>query len=140
MDVDVGDLDGGVVADGELVVSGGEGAVLFVPVDAALDGMPLLVVVSVERRWPTSGRALRAAVGQLVGFVRNGRRDAASAQVGAVAAAGVGPIGQHPVRPGPWPTGSRPSRYPDTAEDHGELRAVGGLPGREHGGQRLAAG
>ena len=47
--VDRGDVDGGLVADGELVVAGGDGAVAFEPVDAAFDGVALLVAFRVER-------------------------------------------------------------------------------------------
>ena len=43
--IDRGDVDGGLVADGEFVVSGGQGAVAFEPVDAAFDGVALLVEV-----------------------------------------------------------------------------------------------
>jgi len=39
--VDGGQVDGGQVAHGELVVSGGGGAVAFELVDAALHGVPL---------------------------------------------------------------------------------------------------
>jgi hypothetical protein len=41
--VDGGDGEGGFVADGEFVVPGGHGAVLFELVDAALDSVPLPV-------------------------------------------------------------------------------------------------
>ena len=41
---DGGDVEGGLVADGELVVAGGDGAVALEPVDAALDGVALLVL------------------------------------------------------------------------------------------------
>ena len=36
--VDDGDVEGGLVADGELVIPCGDGAVAFEPVDAAFDG------------------------------------------------------------------------------------------------------
>jgi hypothetical protein len=35
-------VDGGFVADGELVIPGGDGAVALEPVDAAFDGVALL--------------------------------------------------------------------------------------------------
>ena len=38
------------VADGELVVAGGDGAVALELVDAAFDGVPLLVLLGVEGR------------------------------------------------------------------------------------------
>src|SRR4029453_9468781 len=50
--VDRRGVDGGFVADGELVEAGGDRAVAFEPVDAALHGVPLLVGVGVERGGP----------------------------------------------------------------------------------------
>jgi hypothetical protein len=41
-------VEGGLVADGELVVPGGDGAVALEAVDAAFDGVPLLVPLGVE--------------------------------------------------------------------------------------------
>src|SRR3712207_7548694 len=70
-DVDVGDLHGGVVSDGELVVAGGEAAVLFVPVDAALDSVPLAVLGGVECRRATARRAPLSPVGLPVGLDRD---------------------------------------------------------------------
>jgi hypothetical protein len=51
---DGGDVEGGLVADGEFVVAGGDGAVALELVDAALDGVPLLVGLPVEDGWPSS--------------------------------------------------------------------------------------
>src|SRR6185369_10594513 len=56
--VDGGDVDGGFVADGELVVASGHGAVAFEAVDPALHRMTLLVDLGVEGRWPTALRPL----------------------------------------------------------------------------------
>jgi hypothetical protein len=47
--VDRGDVDGGVVADGELVVAGGHGPVALESADAAFDGVALLAGF-----WPCS--------------------------------------------------------------------------------------
>jgi hypothetical protein len=41
-------VEGGLVADGELVVAGGDGTVALEPVDPALHGVPLLVPLRVE--------------------------------------------------------------------------------------------
>jgi hypothetical protein len=41
--VDHGDADGGFIADGELVVAGGDGPVALEPADAAFDSVTLLV-------------------------------------------------------------------------------------------------
>jgi hypothetical protein len=45
---DGGDVEGGLVADGELVVAGGDGTVALEPVDPGLNGVPLLVPLRVE--------------------------------------------------------------------------------------------
>src|SRR4051812_24984093 len=76
-----------------------------------------------------AGRSLLPPVGLLVGLDRDGRRDAAPAQVGPVAPGGVGLVAQHPVRSGAWAPRSRAARHPDAAEHGAELGAVGGLPG-----------
>jgi hypothetical protein len=97
--VDDGDLEGGFVADGELVVPGGHGTVPFEPVDAALDGVALPVVKRAERGRPATPAAPVLAVTDLVGLLRNRATDTASTQVGAVGARAVGIVGPHPVRP-----------------------------------------
>jgi hypothetical protein len=53
--VDGDDVEGGFVPDGEFVVPGGDSAVAFEPVDAALHGVTLLVDVRIERWWPAAG-------------------------------------------------------------------------------------
>jgi hypothetical protein len=47
-------VDGGFVADGELVVPGRDGAVAFETVDAALHGVALAVDDRVESGWPSA--------------------------------------------------------------------------------------
>jgi hypothetical protein len=51
---DGGDVEGCFVADGEFVVAGGDSAVAFELVDAALDGVALLVGFPVEGGGPAS--------------------------------------------------------------------------------------
>ena len=51
---DGGDVEGGLVADGELVVPGRDGAVALEPVDAAFHGVALLVPLGVEGRAPAA--------------------------------------------------------------------------------------
>src|SRR5437763_11582747 len=76
-DVDRGDVDGGFVAHGQLVESGGHGAVLLEQVDAALDGVALLVRFLVEGgRSAALGTAL-APVGGLVVLDRDDAPDPA---------------------------------------------------------------
>lgn len=71
-DVDGSDVDGGHVADGEFVVSGGYGTVLFELVDAAFDSVTLLVGLGIEPWWPTASGSSSTPVGELVGG--NGNR------------------------------------------------------------------
>jgi hypothetical protein len=86
--VDGSDVDGGFVADGQLVIPGGDGPVAFEAVDAAFNGVALLVQLGVEGGWPAARAALVPAVAGLVGFLRDGAPDSAPPQVGAV---GAGP-------------------------------------------------
>jgi hypothetical protein len=89
--VDCGDVDGGFVADGEFVVSGGNGPVALEPVDAALDSVPLLVMFGVER-WRAAAVPGRGSCGCGSGRLsRDSAPDPAFAQVGAVGAGAVGP-------------------------------------------------
>jgi hypothetical protein len=78
-DVDRGDVQGGLVAQGELVIAGGDRSVLFEQVDAALHGVALPVDLGVERRWAASGRAAGEPVGLLVDLDRDGGGDLAAA-------------------------------------------------------------
>lgn len=128
--------DGRLVADRELVVPRGHGAVPFEAIDAALDCVPSLVVFRVEfRRTAAAGAAFPSLAG-LVDFVRDGAANATSAQVGAVLAGGVRLIGAHPPRPGARSAGPRPG-HPDEAQEDLELRGVRALPGCDHDGHGL---
>jgi len=134
--VDGGDVDGGLVADGELVVAGGQGAVAFEPVDAALDGVPLFVDLAVEGGWPAPGPAPVFAVLDAVGLLGDSGRDTALTQVDTVRAGSVGLIAQDPVRAGAGSPGPRPG-HRDLVQDGRELRAVATLASGDHDGQRL---
>jgi hypothetical protein len=78
--VDDRDSDGGCVADGEFVVSGGEAAVVFEDVDAAFDGVPVAVDDWVECWWPSAVGASVGAVSGLVGRNWDGCLDPAAGQ------------------------------------------------------------
>lgn len=133
--VDGGDVEGGFVSGGELVVAGGHGSVVFELVDAAFDGVTLSVEGGVEAGWPAAFGAFGAAVGVLVGFAGDGGLDATAAQVGAVGGRGVGLVGEHPVGSGPGPSAApvRQAWHLDGGHDRDEMRAVGALPaGHEH--------
>jgi hypothetical protein len=64
--VDRGDVHGGFVADGELVVAGCHGAVALEPADAAFDGVALLVDVGLKSGRAAAGAAFVLAVAYLV--------------------------------------------------------------------------
>ena len=53
--VDVGDVDGCLVAHGEFVVAGGQGSVVFEVAEVVFHGVAVLVRYGVEGRWvPTA--------------------------------------------------------------------------------------
>jgi hypothetical protein len=86
-------VEDGFVADGEFVVSGGDGAVAFESVDSAFDGVPGSVVVRAEPGRAAAEAAAVLAVVLLVCWFGDGAGDAASAQVGAVGLGAVGLVG-----------------------------------------------
>jgi len=78
----------GQVALRSLVVAGGHAPPVPEPVDAAFDGVALLVQLGVMTDGTAALRAALLAVGRLVRLLRNYGADLASSQVGAVAAGG----------------------------------------------------
>jgi len=131
-------VDGGFVPDGELVVAGGDGAVALEPVNAAFDGVALLVQFLVEGRRTASGPAFVLPVADPVGLLRDRAPDPAAPQVVTVGAGIVGLVGQYPVRAGAGPAGAAPGHL-DAAQHDLELRAVAALPGGDHDGQGFLA-
>lgn len=134
--IDGCDQHGSLVTHSQLFVSRGDRAVPFQPVDSALHRMAFLVVLLVEGRWPAASGAELLAVADLVGFLRDGASDPASAQVGAVRARAVGFVGTNsgwfaagPSRPGAGDA--------DAFEDRLELRTVVPVPGSDQQRQRL---
>lgn len=104
--------------------------------DQALDRVPLLVEIGIVTDGPTAPGALLLPVGGLVPLLGDDSLDAASAQVGPVAAGRVGFVPGNGVRPG--------ARAADGAADpylsqHGdELWAVRGLARGQDERQRAA--
>ncbi|GAA1281699.1 hypothetical protein GCM10009646_81140 [Streptomyces aureus] len=90
--VDGRDEDGRLIADRELV-SRGHGTMPLETIDATFDRVPSLVVLGVGLGRPAAASAESLAVAGLVGLVRDGAANPASAQVGAVLAGGVRLIG-----------------------------------------------
>src|SRR5216684_6571000 len=120
-------MDGGLVADGELVIPGGDRPVALEPVNPAFDSVALLVQFGVEGWRAAAGAALVLAVADLVGLVWDGAPDPPSPQVGAVSPGTVGLISQHPPRPGAGTAPPRPG-HPDAFQHGLELRTVTTLP------------
>ncbi len=136
-------VDGGIwmtgeVADGEFLVAGGDGAVLFESVAATLDGVAVSVDLTVERRWSPACTAAIAAVSCLICRDRDRGGDATLAKVGAVGGRGIRLVRQYPVRTHACPAATD-ARYPDAVEHCGELGAVAGLTGGEQQRQRSQA-
>ena len=125
---DHGDVHGGLVADGELVEASGHRPMPLEPVDAAVDGMPGFVVLTVKGRRPTTGAAAGGAVTGLVGRFGDGAFDAASPQVRAVGPGGVRLVAADPVRPSAWTAWTTPG-HPDRLQQPDELWAVTPLTG-----------
>src|SRR5260221_7159545 len=104
--VDRGDVEGGEVAEGELVVAGSDGAVALEPADAAFHSVALLVQFRVERGRAAPAAAPLLAVAGLVGLLRDGATDPAPPQVHAVG----GNRTPCPPAPGPAGCGADPAR------------------------------
>jgi hypothetical protein len=60
----------------------------FEAIDAALDGVPGLVILGIELRRTTATRAALLAVAGLIGLVWDGAADTAPSQIGTVIAGG----------------------------------------------------
>ncbi len=74
-------MESGEVDGGGLLVAGGDVPPLFEAVDAAFDGVALLVGLTVEGGWPAAVAAASLAAGLLVGRDRDRRPDPAASQV-----------------------------------------------------------
>ena len=79
-----------------LVIAGGDAAPLFEPVEAAFNGVALLVDFAVEGRWSTTGGALGLATSDLIVAFGDRVLDPALAQCGAGGGMRVRLIGQQP--------------------------------------------
>src|SRR5207302_5981063 len=90
------DVEHGLVADGELVVAGGDGPVALESADAALDGMPVPVDDLVESGRPAARRSAAGPVTGLVSGHRDSRPDAVPAQPAANRPRGVRLVSQDP--------------------------------------------
>ncbi|MBB5112516.1 hypothetical protein FHU28_002355 [Micromonospora echinospora] len=96
--------------------------------------MTLLVEVGVEGWWPAALGSLGSPVGVLVGFARDRRGDAPSAQVGPVGFRRVRLVGQDAVRSGPRAACEQAGNA-DGGQDRDELWAVAAVSGGQHDGE-----
>jgi len=74
-------VESGLEDGGGLLVAGGQATPVLQAVDAAFDGVALLVGLAVEGGRAASEPAFALAVGDLVGGLRDHRPDSAPAQV-----------------------------------------------------------
>lgn len=130
------ELDGGFVADGELVVARCDASGLLQQADPAFDPVSLLVHLAVESGRSASRRAPVEAVFGLVTLLRDGVRDLSATQVVADGAGGVRAVGEDVVGPGAWMSAARPGNT-DAVYDLGERRGVAALSGGNDSGQDL---
>lgn len=134
-----GELDGGFVADGELVIASRDAAGLLQESVPALGLVPALVHLAVEGRQPSSGAAASEAVAGLVALLRDGVRDLAAAQVLADRAGGVRPVGENVARADTRASAALPGNT-DAVHDPAEHWGVGPLTGGDHGRQDVEGG
>ena len=127
-------MESGLIVLRPLVVAGRYAAPGLDLLEAAFDGVALLVAVGVEGHGPSAGRALVLPVGLLVALLRDDRGDPPFAQVGPIRFGGVGLICGHGVRAGARATDR--TWDPDLLQHGPELRAVGRLTGRQDECQR----
>jgi hypothetical protein len=77
-DQDGGEVECGLVGDGELVRSHGQAAPLFERVDASFECVALPISLGVESRWATAGATAPQTVADLVGRLGDDSADSAS--------------------------------------------------------------
>src|SRR4051794_7679994 len=125
-------VEAGEVAFRGLVVAGGDASPGLELVDQALDRVSLLVEVGVVADRTAAPGTLLLPVGGLVPLLRDDCLDAASAQVGAVAAGRIGLVPGDRIRPDAGAADGAADPY---LPQHGdELRAVRGLSSGQHEG------
>lgn len=132
-------MERGLISDRELVRPHGEAAPLLEAGDTPLDGIALVVCLSVEAGRAASGATSPKTVTDLVGGLRDDGPNAASTQVPADRARRVGAIRQDGCWTGSWPSASA-SRNPDSGHHRHEGRHVARLARGDVNGQRSGLG
>lgn len=125
------------VAFGGLIEAEGQSAPLFDPVDAPFGRVALLVELCIMADRAAATGAALLTVGRLVGLLGDDGLDAASAQIEAVAAGGVGLVGGHRGRAGARTTDGQADL--DPGQDGAKLWAVAGLAWGQDERQRTAS-
>ena len=121
------------VSQGKLVGAHRQTSPLLEAVDAPLDGVALLVCLSIETRRTASRTASPQAVTDLVRGLRDDRPDPASAKMAADRPRGVRTIREDGIWSGPGSPGSA-SRHSDPGHDSLEGRCITGLARRDVNG------
>lgn len=80
---DGGEVECGLVGDGEFVASSGQAAPLLEAVDAPLNGVALFVGICIEAGWAPALAASPQTVADQAGRLRDDRTDLSAAQVAA---------------------------------------------------------
>lgn len=128
-------MECGLVGDGEFVGSLGQVALLFEAVDAAFDGVALLVGFGVEVGWPAAELAASSTMTDLVGGLWDGGAGAAVAKMRVDCTGGIRAVrenscgsGSGSSRAGPW--------NPDSGHHGFDCRCIAGLARGDDGGER----
>jgi hypothetical protein len=137
-DEDIGNTDGGLVADGELVEPGGHRAELLAAVHQPLHLVALPVALAVKGRWPATPGTSPGPVGLLIIPLRDGVADAAGAQGRPVGPTGIGLVADEMGHPRARPTAPTRSGHPYRIDQPDQLAGVGVLPWGQPGGQVAA--
>lgn len=116
---------------GGLVVAGGDGAVLLEAVEAAFDHVAASVGGGVEGGRSAAGSDGLASMGLQVDAFRDGRGDAAVAEVCTDGAGAVALVREHTAGPCPG-SSSAGSGRPDPGQHPGEDGAVVDVAGGQH--------
>ena len=128
-----------MVADGQLVVPGGDGAVLFEPGDRPLDDVALPVAHEIHPGRPAAPRSAAGSSLLLVGPLGDGVGDPAPAQHPPAGGVAVAAVGHQVLGPFAGPTRAARARHPDGVQQRFQLCALMLLAGGDQHPQRSAA-
>jgi hypothetical protein len=127
-----------VVADGQLVVAGGDGPVLLEAGDGSFHDIAVPVAHGIDHRWPAAPSAPAGPELLLVGPLRDGVGDPPLAQQPPTRRVAVAPVGDQVSWTLAGPTRPRPG-HPNRIEQRFQLGALMALASGDQYGQRTAA-